>query len=269
MRVGIIGYGTIGTDVAGFIQRGEAGEASLAAVLVRKGPTCESGLAGESGKPLFTASFNEFMEQAPDLVVECAGHSAVAAYGERVLRTADFMVVSAGALADEDLHGRLMKTARENGHRLVVPSAAIAGLDRIAAASVGYMEEVSLITRKPPKAWIGTFVEDKLNLEGLTEPVCVFEGPARESAKLFPESVNVSAALSLAGIGFDRTTVKVFVDPGITSNRHQVVARGKFGELQLEVGNTPSAANPKTGYIVAMSVIHNLRKLSGPFMIGL
>lgn len=130
------------------------------------------------------------------------------------------------------------------------------------------MEEVTLITRKPPAAWYGTFVEHQVDLAKLTQSYCVFDGVARDSARIFPESVNVSAALSLAGIGFDATKVKVFVDPNINHNTHEIAARGKFGQIELSIRNTPTAGNPKTGYIVAMSVIKNLRDLTAPFIIG-
>ncbi|SDJ77784.1 aspartate dehydrogenase [Paenibacillus naphthalenovorans] len=267
-KVGIIGYGTIGEDVAASIIRGAAGEARLAAILLRDKSKFRGG--EDIRDCLITDDADAFFRQPLDIVVECAGHEAVRAYGEKaLLHGADLLLVSVGALADEALLGLLKAAAAGSGRRLIVPSAAIGGLDRIAAGSLGPLEEVTLITRKPPRAWYGTPVERQVDLAELREPYCAFDGVARDSARLFPESVNVSAALSLAGVGFDRTKVKVYVDPHISHNTHEIEARGKFGQIRLQISNTPSARNPKTGYIVAMSVTKVLRDLTSSFVIGL
>lgn len=265
INIGVIGYGTIGEDVVkAIVQEPEAG-ARVASILVRDRSKYDApGIA-----QLMTEREDEFFAHEFDVVVESAGHAAVRLYGEKVLEHgADLLVVSVGAFADETLHSRLMQKAAECGRKIIVPSAAIGGLDRIAAGSLGPMEEVTLITRKPPKAWYGTLIEQQVNLAELAEPHCAFEGVARDSARLFPESVNVSAALSLAGVGFDRTKVKVFVDPHITHNTHEIEAKGKFGQIRLQIQNTPSARNPKTGYIVAMSVLKALRDRASHFVIG-
>lgn len=266
--IGIIGYGTIGEDVARAIAEGKAGKTRLKAILMRDPAKAEAAGAGATDC-LVTDSADRFFAELPDMVVECAGHEAVQRYGERTLAAgADLVLVSVGALADEALHERLTQAAERGGGRIIVPSSAIGGLDRIAAGAVGPLDEVTLRTRKPPKAWYGTAVERQVDLAGLTEPHCVFEGVARDSARLFPESVNVSAALSLAGVGFDRTQVKVYVDPTVTHNTHEIEARGRFGEIRLQIRNTPSARNPKTGYIVAMSVVKTLRDCTSSFVIG-
>jgi aspartate dehydrogenase len=268
LKVGIIGYGTIGEDVASAIIQGQAGKTELAAVLLRSLSKYEK--ATEMLKEVMTVDENEFFARKLDVVVECAGHASVKKYGERALQSgASLIVVSVGAFADASLLERMLEQAEANGKQVIVPSAAIGGLDRIAAGAVGPMEEVTLVTRKPPKAWYGTLIEQQVDLANLKEPYCAFEGVARDSARLFPESVNVSAALSLAGVGFDETKVKVYADPNITHNTHEISARGKFGAIKLQIQNTPSARNPKTGYIVAMSVIKSLRNMASPFVIGI
>jgi aspartate dehydrogenase len=267
LKVGIIGYGTIGEDVAMAIIQGHAGKAELASILVRDPSKYEN--TSEEIKNVMTESAEGFFSNSLNIVVECAGHGSIKQYGERVLASgADLIVVSVGAFAEEALFQSMLNTAEETGRRIIVPSAAIGGLDRISAGAVGPMEEVTLVTRKPPQAWYGTKIEQEVDLSRMEEPYCAFEGVARDSAKQFPESVNVSAALSLAGIGFDKTRVKVFADPTITHNTHEIQAKGKFGRIQLQIQNTPSARNPKTGYIVAMSVVKNLRDMTASFIIG-
>jgi len=266
INIGVIGYGTIGEDVVQAIVPDRGQGVQVASILVRDRAKYQ---AQPEIAELMTEREADFFAHPFDIVVESAGHEAVRLYGEKVLEHgADLVVVSVGAFADEALQHRLMKQAAESGRKIIIPSAAIGGLDRIAAGSLGPMEDVTLITRKPPKAWYGTVIEQQVNLAQLDEPYCAFEGVARDSARLFPESVNVSAALSLAGIGFDRTKVKVFVDPHITHNTHEIEARGKFGQIKLQIQNAPSARNPKTGYIVAMSVLKTLRDRASHFVIG-
>jgi aspartate dehydrogenase len=264
--VGIIGYGTIGTQLNEWITRGDAGAVTLTKILVRN-------LEKYKGDPLFSKMTDDpelFFSLSLDIVIEAGGHEAVRQYAETtLLRGSDLVVVSVGAFCDELLLERVQAAAQNSNRRFIVPSCAIGGLDRIAAGSLGQMERIRLTTRKPPKAWKGTYAESQVNLDQLEGPVCIFEGTARDSARLFPESVNVSAALSLAGIGFDRTTVRVFVDPTITHNTHEIDASGFFGEIQLTIRNQPSPDNPKTGYIVAMSIAKVLRDLSTYQIIGI
>ncbi len=266
LRVGIIGFGTIGKDVAQYIFENKAGNVTLVSLLVRDRGRIES----EYPKELFVDDPDQFFNQDLDIIVEGAGHHAVQLYAERALRSgSNFVVSSVGAFNDQTLMDTILKAAEESGTKLIVPSAAVGGLDRIAAGAIGPLDEITLKTSKPPKAWMGTIVEQQVNLQELTEPVCVFEGNARESSRRFPESVNVSAALSLAGIGLDQTKVQVFVDPHINKNVHEIFASGKFGEIRLQIQNTPSPNNPKTGYIVAMSIAKVLKNLSTNLMIGL
>lgn len=266
LRIGLIGYGTIGKDTAQYILEKKAGNVELVAILVRDCSRVESDLPAS----LFCDQAEEFFKKDLDIVVEGAGHHAVQLYAEKALRSgSDFIVSSVGAFNDQSLMDATLKAAEESGKKLIVPSAAVGGLDRIAAGAVGPLDEITLKTSKPPKAWYGTAVEEQVNLAELTEPICVFEGNARESSRLFPESVNVSAALSLAGLGLDQTKVKVYVDPTINRNVHEISASGKFGEIRLQIQNTPSPNNPKTGYIVAMSIAKVLKNLSTNLMIGL
>jgi aspartate dehydrogenase len=265
LKIGIIGFGAIGRDVAKYIVEGHAGKVQLGGILVRSCSKIDSALPPE----LFYDQSEAFFKTGFDVVVEGASHEAVRMYAERVLSSgSDLMISSVGAFADDELYQRVLSAAEQHGQRLIVPSCAIGGLDRIAAGAVGPMDHVTLISRKPPKAWYGTIVEEQMDLENIKEATCVFEGPATESARLFPQSVNVSAALSLAGIGMDRTTVKVYVDPTITQNSHEITAAGRFGEISLKILNTPSH-NPKTGWIVAMSIAKALKNLSTPLMIGI
>jgi aspartate dehydrogenase len=266
LKLGIIGFGSIGKDVAHYIKEEKVKGVSLNGVLVRN----KEKLLPSGENWVICDQIDEFLKLDLDVVIEAAGHEAVYRFGEDVLLSGkDFMIVSVGALADETLHSSLEKAAEKTNTKLIIPSAAIAGLDRIASAQFRTINEVKLITRKPPRVWYGTIAEEKVDLETISEPYCIFNGTARESAKLFPESVNVSAALSLAGIGFDETKVEVYVDPTVQHNTHEISACGDFGEVHFQVQNTPSEDNPKSGYIVAMSICKVLNNFTSRFVIGI
>ncbi len=263
LRIGIIGLGAIGRPLAEAIAAGDAGPITVSAVLVRD----PARHAPPPGGALVTDDPAAFLAQPMSLVVEAGGHAAVREHGEAVLVSGrDLMIVSVGALADEALLARLRAAAEAAGRQILVPSGAIAGLDTISAAAVGGLSEVSITTRKPPAAWRGTAGEAQAL--AATEPVLLYEGPARAGVTLFPQNVNVAAALALAGVGLDATTMRVYADPTVTLNTHEVQARGVFGELRLVLQNVPSAENPKTGRIVAMSVLKAVRNRLAPLVVG-
>ena len=120
------------------------------------------------------------------------------------------------------------------------------------------VDDVTLVTTKSPASL------DK-NLEKRT---VIFEGNAREAIKALPKNVNVSACLSLAGIGFDRTMVKVVADPVVKNNSHKILAHGKFGRLRAEVENLPNPGNPRSSYLASLSAIATLRRAIEPIQIG-
>ncbi|MED0708590.1 aspartate dehydrogenase [Aneurinibacillus aneurinilyticus] len=264
IKIGIIGLGTIGHAVASYSMERYAEQIEVKAALVRN----ESRDYRLPASCLITSDEDAFFAEDMDIIVEAAGHTAVKTYGVRALRHASFIVASIGALAEANVLKELRATAAQYHTQLLVPSAAIGGLDRICAMTLEEIDRIELITRKPPVAWYGTFAEEKVELSAVSEPTLIFNGTANESALLFPESVNVSAALSLAGIGFENTHVQVYVDPTITRNTHQIIVEGFAGRIKLSLQNTPSAHNPKTGYIVAMSIVKVLRQYTNPFVIG-
>jgi aspartate dehydrogenase len=266
LKVGIIGYGTLGKSISELIESRQAGNVALEAILVRTplGPL-------DTSPDQCTVTTNEeiFFNQDLDIIIEAAGHHALQLYGEKALSSgSNLVILSVGALANIDFYESLQAAATKFNKQMIIPSAAIAGLDRIAAGVLGEIDEITLITRKPPKSWYGTIAEEQVELETITEPFCIFDGNARNAAKLFPQNVNVSAALSLAGIGFEKTKVQVYVDPTIQMNTHTIVAKGYFGQMETTIQNNPFQENPKSSPIVAMSVAKVLQNLTTSVVIG-
>ncbi|MBV9784003.1 MAG: aspartate dehydrogenase [Acidisphaera sp.] len=203
-----------------------------------------------------------------DVIVECAPAAVFLEVAEPALRAGrTLMAISVGALLT---HGHLAALARESGGRIIVPTGALLGLDAVQAAAEGTVSVARMVTRKPPAGLQGApyLVENGIDLTGLQAPRKVFEGTARQAVRGFPANVNVVAALSLAGIGPDRTTIEIWADPAIDRNQHAILIESDSARLEMSISGVPSEANPRTGRITPQSVIAALRKLRSPLCIG-
>jgi aspartate dehydrogenase len=271
-KVALIGCGTIGTMIAKAIDAGSAGKVELAWLFDVRSESCELLAKKLRSKPKLAKNVEEILaDKSIDLVVEAASQAAVAQYALDVFESKkDLMIMSVGALGDEKLLENIKKKAERAGKKVHVPSGAILGIDGIKAAKIAGIEEATLTTRKPAKtlALSGYVRERGIDLTKIKKPTVVFEGPAREAVKAFPESVNVAATLSLAGIGFDKTKVRIVADPSLDRNVHEIHVRGKAGEFVTEARNVPSPDNPRTSYLAALSAIRMLRNLTENVKIG-
>lgn len=263
-RVAIGGLGAIGRVVARRLTDGMTGLA-LACAAVRDRAKAQAWLEAERIQcPL--VSPEEFPAHA-DLAIECAPAAAFEDICRPMLAAGkSVMVLSAGALLERT---HLIDLAKKSGGQIMVPTGALLGLDAVTAAAEGDIRSVRMITRKPPNGLEGAphLVANGISVTGLKEPKRVFSGSAREAAKGFPANVNVAAALSLAGIGPDRTTIEIWADPGVERNCHTIEVEADSASFSLTIANVPSE-NPKTGKITALSVLAALRKLHGPIRVG-
>jgi aspartate dehydrogenase len=203
-----------------------------------------------------------------DIVVECLPAAAFETIASSAIEAGRiFMPLSVGALLR---HPELIERAKMTGARIIVPTGALLGLDAVRAAAEGEIHSVRMVTRKPPAGLAGAphLVEHGISVEGLTAPLKVFDGPARQGAIGFPANVNVAAALSLAGIGPDRTLLEVWADPSVDRNIHRIEIEADSARISMSIENIPSADNPRTGKITAQSVIACLRGLTAPLKIG-
>src|SRR5262245_17072068 len=264
-RVGVAGFGAIGRAVAEHLDRGIGGLA-LAAVSARDTARAEAAVA-EFARPVPVLPLARLGEEA-HIVVECAPAALLRELAEPALAHGRLvMVLSCGALLD---NFDLVESARRHGGRILVPSGALLGLDAVVAAAEGGISRVHMITRKPPRGLSGApYLEaNAISVSGLSEPRRVFTGTAREAARGFPANVNVAAALALAGIGPDRTTIEIWADPTLDRNVHRIEVEAEAARFSMQIENVPSVENPRTGRLTALSVIAALKKLSAPLAIG-
>ncbi len=265
--VGLIGCGAIGRRIAAAVQAGEAGDAELVAVFDQDADMARALSTSVSPGLPHTTDFDDFLaSDGLDLVLECASPAAAGAFAARVLEAGkDLVLMSSGALTDRLLFKRLSDLAASKGNRVMVPSGALGGIDAVRAVR-HQLDEVSLTTTKPPRGLAGAPGFAEWESVAIEEPTVVFEGPALEAVKLFPANVNVSATLSLAGLGAELTRVRVVADPSATQNVHEVVATGSFGSLTFTMQLEPDPDNPKTSGLAITSAIETLRAAcsSGP-----
>ena len=264
--VAIAGLGAIGLSVARALDRGRVPGLSLVAVSARDRERAAERVADFAAPPAVTGLAE--LAEAAEVVVECAPAAVFAEVaGPAIERGRLLMPLSVGALLERmDLVAR----AAETGARIVVPTGALIGLDTVRAMAEGEIRRVTLETRKPPRGLAGApyLVENNIDIDGLSEPKQVFQGTARAAARGFPANVNVAAALALAGIGPDRTHVTIWADPGVDRNVQSVTIESDSGEATMTMRNLPSEENPRTGRIVAQSVLATLRRLTAPLVAG-
>ncbi len=264
LRVAVAGLGPIGTKVAEALDRGIDGLV-LVAVSAQNPEKHKGWLSTLTGTPAILPI--EQLSGVADIVIECAPSKLVRAIVAPFVASGKTAVVlSAGALLDNE---DLIELAKQNGGQIVVPTGALIGLDAVTAAAVGKIHSVRMVTRKPILGLAGApyIVENNIDIERITEPLRIFEGTAREAAKGFPANLNVAVALSLAGIGPDRTRLEIWADPTITRNMHRVDVESDSACFSMSIENIPSE-NPKTGRITALSVIAWLRKQRAALRVG-
>jgi len=254
MRLGIIGCGAIGTDVA---KAADAMEDIEKIYLHDINPAAEKKLCSLMKKAAIQP-VEDFLRDV-DVVFEAASQQAVTQYAAMVLEAGkDIIIMSIGSLFNDTLRKKLEDTARKQHRKIYLPSGAVCGIDGVLAASIEKLDSVTLVTTKPP-ASLGKSVEER---------TVIFKGNARDAVKQFPKNINVAACLSLAGVGFDETKVEIVADPVETRISHKILAHGRFGRLRAEVENMPNPNNPQSSYMASLSAIATLRRVLDPLQIA-
>ena len=254
MNLGIIGCGAIGTDVAKAADKMK----DIKKIFIYDKKKSASEKLKKVIKKAEIRTVSKFLDEV-DIVFEAASQEAVKQYSEKILlKGKDLVMMSVGSLFDNKFRLKLEEIAKAKRCKIYLPSGAVCGIDGILSASIEELDEVTLVTTKPPEA-IGKEFDKR---------TVVFEGTARDAVKKFPKNINVAANLSIAGIGFNKTKVEIVIDPVATRNSHKILAHGKFGRLRAVVENMPNPNNPGSSYMASLSAIATLKRIINPIQIG-
>ncbi len=264
-RIGLIGCGNIGGEIARAIDSGEIRAELIAIFDVIKERAISLQEEMKNQSPVLVGSVEDMISMGPDLIVEAASQKAVKEYGPKILKSGiSLMIMSVGALLDEELRKEMEKCAEEGNSTIYIPVGAIAGLDAIRALRRVGINEIKIRTRKNPRSLAGApYLKEKgIELESLREPMLIYEGKATEAVKEFPANVNVSASLSIAAEKV--ADVEVWADPEVERNVHEIVVESDASKVYTSVQNVPSPRNPKTSYLAVLSAIEALREICSP-----
>lgn len=266
LKIGIIGCGAIGSKLAKVIDRELKDKAEIVSLCDIDKKGAERLCLALKSKPK-ARELSDLVKMS-DLVIEAAQAKISAHILKKAINAKkDIMLMSVGGLLN---HKKLFKIAQEKGVKIYLPSGAISGIDAIKAANQARIKSVRLITRKPPKGLEGApyIIKKKIDLKKIKSERILFDGSANEAVKGFPKNVNVSALLSLAGIGARKTRVTIITSPRFRRNSHQVEVEGDFGKLITKTENIPCPDNPKTSYLAILSAIATLKQILDSVKIG-
>jgi len=266
LKVGIIGCGAIGSEIAAACQGRLKSHIDLLAICDTD-PKKASVLNGSLSKKVPVMPLDEIIKKV-DLMIEAASASISGKVVEKCIKNkTDCLVMSVGGLLGEE---RLLRLAESRGVKVYIPSGALCGIDGLKAASIGKVDSVMLTTRKPPKGLIGApyLKRTDIDVYGIKGETVIFEGNAEEAVEGFPQNVNVSAVLSLAGIGARKTRVRIVTSPDYSKNIHEVEITGEFGKIVTRTENLPSKTNPKTSALAILSAIAKIEQIVKNVQIG-
>ena len=266
-KIGIVGCGTIGSELARRVVSDFSDASELVAVCDMN-EAAASGLVAGLDCGAVVCSLDDLVEKS-DLVIEAASGKVSADVAVKSLTSGrDVLIMSVGGLLE--CWNEIMETSGKSSGRLTVPSGALSGLDAVKAAAAAGIDSARLTTRKPPRGLTGApfIVENNIDLDAIEEEQVIFEGTTLDAVKGFPKNINVAAALSLAGIGPEKTMVRIMTSPKYTTNSHEIEVTGEFGRLISRTENVPSPTNPKTSYLAVLSPIATLKTILYPVRIG-
>jgi aspartate dehydrogenase len=268
LKIGIVGCGAIGSSLAKEILTSFRNSASLVAlydIRPEKAQLLSRQLTGST--KLCVGNFDELIKSS-DLVIEASSARSSWEIARKSLSSGcKVMVMSVGGMVDH--LKTLLILADKHNTQIYFPSGAISGIDALKAANLGGVQKVVLTTRKHPNAFSGVeYVEKNFKLAGLKKDKVLFTGSAAQAIKYFPQNINVAAVLGLAGIGMQRTRVRIIASPKVKKNIHEVLIESKAAKIFTRTENILHPQNPKTSFLAVLSAIATLKQILQPIKIG-
>lgn len=267
LKVGIAGFGNVGRSLYQRLQANTIAGVQVTAIGTRNPMRLPQEFHQQDNPPLFVSA--EALHQHCDLIVECATYEAFRSIVEPALQHKKHtLVVSCGALVE---NMDLLDLAEKQGGLLQIANGALPGLDMIRCAREKGIKTVTLVSHIKSRSFENEpYIKDNhIDLKGAEEkPLSIFSGTARDAAKHFPRHFNVGVALSLAGIGLDRTKLEIYAFNQFPGTHHKIILEAEETHLELQAQNLPSQENRRTSQIVASSIIAAIRSSLSAVRIG-
>jgi aspartate dehydrogenase len=269
IKIGIVGCGAIGASLAKAIVEDFSGDARLVALYdIEENKSGSVSRRISKNKNLATGDLKGLINRS-DLVIECASslHSWDIARGV-LTGGRDIMIMSVGGIISR--FANLTRLARRYNSRVYIPSGAVCGIDALKAARLSQIKSVTLTTRKHPRSFkmVGYIQEKRIDLDKIQGEKLLFSGTAKAAVKYFPQNINVAAVLSMAGIGQEKTKVKIIAAKSAKRNIHEIRIESSAGDIITRTENVLHPDNPKTSYLAVLAAVATLKQIFDPVKIG-
>ena len=263
LKICVIGCGSIGTEIASAVCSGRVSNMSVRAIFDINNTRSRKLRSVLNDDVIIPGSITEIIyDKQIDLVVECVSPSFVSNNALEILQSGiSMLILSSGALIDKNFYKKVNNACNLKDVQVYIPSGAVGGIDTIKAVKT-LLKTVTVVTTKSPNALLGAPGFKEYENSIINEKLTIFEGSATEAVKLFPSNLNVSATISIAGIGPERTRVKVIADPNSSDNIHEIYITSEAGDFMFKFQNKPHKANKKTSYLAILAAIETLRSIS-------
>jgi aspartate dehydrogenase len=268
LKIGIVGCGAIGSSLARSIVSEFSKNADLVSIYDTDMAKTYNLSSSLGTKKIVALTLEDLIGDA-DLVIEATSLDASFGIAQKTISASkDIIILSVGGILER--LQELKTLAEEKGARMFIPSGAICGIDGVKAASCVKINRVLLTTKKPPKAFLGSpyVLKRRIRLDNISEDTVIFEGNANMAIRAFPQNINVAATLSIAGIGPEKTIVRIIASPHITKNIHEIEIDSEAGNIFVRTENIPHPDNPKTSYLAALSALQTLRQIMSSVKTG-
>ena len=219
MNVGIVGFGSIGTEVARALINGVE-DFSLYGITSRSKSNAQERI-DKLDKNIKIFDLQALVDNC-EIIIDCAPKEAFRDIATKCINKERKLITVSGSGILDNLD--LEELAKTNNSQIILATGAILGLDALRAAAESNINSVTMTTRKPPNALSNApfVINNNIQLNNLLEPKLIFKGSATDGAKAFPANVNVAADVGLAGIGANKTKLEIWADTNVTRKTHQV-----------------------------------------------
>lgn len=201
-------------------------------------------------------SFNELLNLKPDYLIEATNPSSTKDVLEDVInKKINVILLSIGALSDEEFYKKIENKARINNVKIHIASGAISGFQVLNTMRLMGITESKLINTKNMQRLKNSPI---YNEEYLDKEYVAFKGTAYDAITNLPTGINVGVATALATLGVHNTNIEIITKPNyIGDSQHIKASCGDDVKVSLDVYSS-------TSDIAGYSVVALLINLASP-----